>query len=484
MSTFPESSLIAAGFLRRRCCEPVNMECPACGTTLLGLSVSDCANGVECGTCGQQSPQPRLKCARCKQSLPFTAAGSERDCLSIQAYLKGDSVPAFAPEEALWAFKRTARGSVKMATESELRRWFGSAELDATVLVRSMSQEVFVKAEACPEFQDVARPCRPESPIRPPPRHSPELMSTTEDSVSPASGSSPSPSAAPTPSVHSVKAAKGPRIMVAMLALAAIATAFWYIWIEKPEQKRQAEELAEEQNHWLARGISKETPFVNTLGMKFVPVPGTKILFSIWDARVQDFKTYFRANNNKSEWWEWRNADGFAIGDTHPVVYVTWNDAQDFCKWLTDKERNEGKMSQSQSYRLPMDWEWSVAVGLHERRSAAASAKDEKNEGVYPWGNQWPPPNDAGNYDGFSHTTPVGNFKANQFGLYDMGGNVFQMCQDELYSGEYVVRGGSWKSGDAPRVGSLLSSHRGMTPPDDRSEEVGFRCVLVDESYR
>jgi formylglycine-generating enzyme required for sulfatase activity len=280
-----------------------------------------------------------------------------------------------------------------------------------------------------------------------------------------------------------------------MLTLAAIATIFSYFWIERPEQKRQAKELVEEQNHWLANGIGKETPFVNTLGMKFVPVPGTKMLFSIWDVRVQDFKTYFRANNNKGEWWDWRNADAFAIGDTHPVVYVTWNDAQDFCKWLTDKERNEGKITQSQSYRLPMDWEWSVAVGLHERRSAAASAKDEKIKGVYPWGNQWPPPNDAGNYDddashgidnfhdGYSHTSPVGSFKANQFGLYDMGGNVYQMCQDELYSGEYVLRGGSWEDGGT-RPEALLSSHRGMTPPDDPQNVVGFRCVLVDESYR
>jgi formylglycine-generating enzyme required for sulfatase activity len=110
----------------------------------------------------------------------------------------------------------------------------------------------------------------------------------------------------------------------------------------------------------------------------------------------------------------------------------------------------------------------SLIVALHERRSAAASAKDERIKGVYPWGNQWPPPNDA---------------KANQFGLYDMGGNVFQMCQDELYSGEYVLRGGSWEDGGT-RPEALLSSHRGMTPPDDRQNVVGFRCVLVDESYR
>lgn len=165
MSTFPESSLIAAGFLRRRCCEPVNMECPACGTTLLGFSLSDCANGVECGTCGQRTPQPRLKCARCKELLPSVQKDTERDCMSIEAYRKGNCAAVFAPEEPLWVFKRSEHGPVEAAAESELKRRFSDGELDTTVLMRSVNQARYVRADACPEFRDVAR-ARPIRPAR------------------------------------------------------------------------------------------------------------------------------------------------------------------------------------------------------------------------------------------------------------------------------------------------------------------------------
>lgn len=131
--------------------------------------------------------------------------------------------------------------------------------------------------------------------------------------------------------------------------------------------------------------------FVNSLGMEFTEVPGTDVLFCLWETRVQDYRAYAEASSDVDT--EWQNP-GFTQGDTHPVVNVSWNDAKAFCAWFS---RKEGK-----TYRLPTDAEWSVAVGLRE--SAAGSPKDKhcKVSGVYPWGTQWPPPNDAGNYANYS----------------------------------------------------------------------------------
>ena len=103
--------------------------------------------------------------------------------------------------------------------------------------------------------------------------------------------------------------------------------------------------------------------FVNTLGMPFVPVPGTDVQFCIWETRVKDYAAYAAANAGVDESWKKPFGD-FKQADTHPVVKVNWNDANAFCEWLTKKELAEGKIKAGQKYRLPTDAEWSVAVGL------------------------------------------------------------------------------------------------------------------------
>jgi len=230
---------------------------------------------------------------------------------------------------------------------------------------------------------------------------------------------------------------------------------------------------------------------VNSLGMKFVPVPGTDVLFCIWDVRVQDYRAYAEANSGVAT-----NSTnpGFAQGDTHPVVMVSWEDAKAFCAWLSRKE--------DKTYRLPTDAEWSVAVGLTGESGGTPSEKSMKIKDVYPWGNQWPPPSGTGNYadascnlkhsgwttiegydDGYAETSPVGSFAANKYGLYDMGGNVWQWCED-WYDGDQkyrVLRGASWYSSVS---GRLLSSSRSLGTPDGRFIDDGFRCVLVDSSSR
>ena len=106
----------------------------------------------------------------------------------------------------------------------------------------------------------------------------------------------------------------------------------------------------------------------NSLGMKFVPVPGTKALFCVWDVRVKDYEAYAAASAGMDNSWK---SPGFEQGPTHPVVQVSWDDAKAFCAWLTKRERQAGLISENQSYRLPTDAEWSVAVGITASTTSA-----------------------------------------------------------------------------------------------------------------
>ena len=230
----------------------------------------------------------------------------------------------------------------------------------------------------------------------------------------------------------------------------------------------------------------KPTPpkaFTNTLGMVFKPVPGTDVQFCIWETRVKDYAAYAGVDES------WKNFDrelAFKQEDTHPVVNVIWNDAQAFCEWLTKKELAAGKIKAGQKYRLPTDAEWSVAVGLGKELGNTPEEKQSGNKGVYPWGKEWPPPVGAGNYsktlkvDKYDQTAPVGSFAANQFGLHDLGGNVWEWCEDKYSptSAGRVLRGASWVF-NYPLP--LLSFSRFNLTPDNRFNDVGFRCVLVGE---
>ena len=215
----------------------------------------------------------------------------------------------------------------------------------------------------------------------------------------------------------------------------------------------------------LARAAAtKENPFVNSLGMKFVPVPGTNVLFSLWETRMKDYQAFCDATGRS-----WPKPSFPQTGD-HPAMNVSWEDATAFCEWLSQKEGNK--------YRLPTDREWSCAVGIGDREyGATPKSKAMKVDNVFPWGEQWPPPNDAGNFfgqecktsaalaalkamgwhtskwvaikgfnDGNVFTAVVGSFRPNELGIYDLGGNVWEWCQDEYEPGaaSRVLRGGSW----------------------------------------
>jgi len=262
----------------------------------------------------------------------------------------------------------------------------------------------------------------------------------------------------------------------------------------------------------LPPGQQPGQPWTNSLGMKFVPVPGTSVQFSVWETRVRDFEAFVQATGYdatknaftlaadgfKRRGGSWKSP-GFAQTAEHPVCCVSWDDAKAFCKWLTDKERGEGRLRADHEYRLPTDVEWSAAVGLTGETGGTPKEKGVKNKDVYPWGSQWPPPSGAGNYageeaknadwsrlrvisgynDGYLRTSPVGSFNTNQFGLYDMSGNVWEWCKDwyDTDQKNRVSRGGSWMSSDTPVF--LPSSCRMSLSPDTRGVCYGFRCVLA-----
>ena len=229
--------------------------------------------------------------------------------------------------------------------------------------------------------------------------------------------------------------------------------------------------------------------FVNTLGMPFVPVKGTEVQFSIWETRVKDYAAYAAANSGVDASWKKPSVLEISISQetTHPVVKVSWEDANAFCAWLTKKELAEGKIKAGQKYRLPTDAEWSVAVGLGKEKGNTPQEKHRGIKDAYQWGKGYPPPKGAGNYDEslkvdkFDYTAPVGSFASNKNGLHDMGGNVWEWCEDKYSptSKDRVLRGASWVNG-SPVL--LLSSYRLGIAPGLRGRSLGFRCVLVGGS--
>ena len=238
--------------------------------------------------------------------------------------------------------------------------------------------------------------------------------------------------------------------------------------------------------------------FENSLGMKFVALPGASLLCSVWKTRVKDYAAYAAAVNGVDGLW--RNADYKGVrvsnGPEHPVTMTSWDDARAFCAWLTDKERKEGLLATNKAYRLPTDAEWSRAAGLSTETGANPREKSGKVKGVWPWGTDWPPPSGVANLadraaktrfadatvlenydDGFPTTAPVGSFKPNALGLYDMAGNAWEWCEDwgDPEQTGRVLRGGSWLSA-LPDL--LLSSYRYCYAPNSRHMIFGFRIVL------
>ena len=161
----------------------------------------------------------------------------------------------------------------------------------------------------------------------------------------------------------------------------------------------------------------------------------------------------------------------FFKGRSLPVEQVSWNDAQEFVKKLNQKT---GKQ-----YRLPSEAEWDYAA---RGGTQAAFSFSENVIGQYAWFNR----NSA------NKTNHVGEKLPNNFGLYDMYGNVSEFTQD-CWNNNYsdapkdasawtvgncsmrVLRGGSWLH----PIQGLRSANRGWLSPEVRELHYGFRIVRI-----
>ncbi|CAN5910564.1 hypothetical protein BH11VER1_BH11VER1_13230 [soil metagenome] len=223
----------------------------------------------------------------------------------------------------------------------------------------------------------------------------------------------------------------------------------------------------------------------NSLGAIFVEVPGTPLMFSVWETRVSDYEAFLRESE-----YAWKHKPHFPQTGDHPVVNVTLQDAIAFCDWLTRSERAAGVINNLQFYRLPTNNEWDTAVGLNSgRKEDVAVTQKVLDQQSFPWGIEWPPPARAGNFntleisgndDGYLYTSPVGVFSASKDGLYDLGGNVWEWAWDQEVSADTygTLRGGSWMYF---RKECLLSAYQYRVPGDLRSPSIGFRCVFEDK---
>lgn len=247
----------------------------------------------------------------------------------------------------------------------------------------------------------------------------------------------------------------------------------------------------------------------NSIGMLFLPVGDVQ--FSMYETRVKDYAIFvdetgypkikdLSSSKQKpapEQDVNWRNP-GFEQSPDHPVVMVSWNDANSFCKWLTDRERKLGILGASEYYRLPTDLEWSRAIGLPEETGKDPLVRDGFYSDRFPWGTLWPPPQGFGNFNGqetgsdisikgytdaFPWTAPVGSFSANELGLYDLSGNVWEWCMDTITPAqkERVLRGGCWQ---VSLQSALASSSRLYFKPERRSEVAGFRVVRAKDGGR
>ena len=251
--------------------------------------------------------------------------------------------------------------------------------------------------------------------------------------------------------------------------------------------------------------ISKDTAYINDDG-KIVRQTITRKLSGPWDF----LNTYIVNIYPDTTCWvnDFRNAENERYlrlyfsnpaYDDYPVVGVTWEQAQAFCRWRTDfLLRGMGMAgAEIQPYRLPTEIEWEYAARGKEGNPFPWESKEVKSDKGCFYANFKP---DRGNYtkDGSLITSKCGIFSANSNGLYDMAGNVAEWTstvyteagvesmsdmnpelrynaakEDPYRLKKKSVRGGSWKDPES----MIRSAWRSYEYQNQPRSYIGFRCV-------
>ena len=219
------------------------------------------------------------------------------------------------------------------------------------------------------------------------------------------------------------------------------------------------------------------------------------------EKRVDNYGSYTWSKNGwvKKEGVTWLcDATGsrrLKSGYNHPVLHVSWNDASEYCKWLY---RVTGK-----KYRLPTEAEWEFASGNGSKHTLFSWGDGHLISAKRKWANV---ADDAAQRkygfpiiktqpyyeDGFAESSTVAQFPANDFGIYDLAGNVWEWCNDWYNSDYYkssepnnpigsligtdkVQRGGSWQVMEK----FCRTANRGFAPLSCRQGDLGFRLALT-----
>jgi formylglycine-generating enzyme required for sulfatase activity len=208
----------------------------------------------------------------------------------------------------------------------------------------------------------------------------------------------------------------------------------------------------------------------------------------VYDVTRGQFAVFARETGYASDpKCDWRSpkARGQPISqrDSDPVVCVSWGDAQAYTKWLSSKTGH--------FYRLPSEaeWEYAARAGSGEPRPwGSASTRDFANYGSDQCCSAF-----AASRDRWLYTSPVGSFRSNAFGLYDMLGDVWQRtddCGHDNFSGApgdgsawvtggdcklRIIRGGGW----FVPLDELRSAARAADPAEFRKNDIGFRVVRL-----
>ncbi|MBQ2622667.1 MAG: SUMF1/EgtB/PvdO family nonheme iron enzyme [Thermoguttaceae bacterium] len=222
----------------------------------------------------------------------------------------------------------------------------------------------------------------------------------------------------------------------------------------------------------------------------------TEVTIGMFKAFVADKKYESKGNTpkvlNGRDWEEnpaisWLDP-GFEQNDNHPVTCVSWGDAVAFCNWLNEKTDMSNKTGKSVQLPTEAQWEYACRAGSNTAFfwGNILSGTNANCNGNQPYGMTR-----KGDYKGM--TMPVGSYSPNQWGLFDMHGNVWEWCSD--WSDEYkngsvtdpwgppvgkrrILRGGSWYN--PPEY--CRSACRSSDNPKYRDTRLGFRCIIYSDA--